>query len=185
MEARCKVSRYPSRQPRSGFTILEAVVSIMLLALAATMVFSVTYPAIGQAFSNRNSQIARQYATQLMDEILQRPNSTANPSIAGIPGIHKSRDTIESIAAFHGYVSHMCLENGSPYSSLCANPNTAAIDSLCFRVTVETVDSNLQTGGTTDFLRVTIVGFEDPDQNLMNDDRPYLVNMVRLVREKN
>lgn len=169
---------------RQGFTILESVIAITLLAIAGSMVFSVTFPAINQSFEGRDRLIARQYANSVLDEILQLPNHSETTVVALTPAIYQARDTFPSIDQFDGYVSHMCLPDGTPYTGLIPQTPIAGFEELCFRVQVKSVDRNLDASGDAEFLKITVTAFRDPEKNLQEDGRPNLIELTRLVAEQ-
>lgn len=179
--------RHRSKVNRQGFTILESVIAIMLLSIAATMVFSATFPAVNQAYQNRNQAIARQFSQHLLNEMLQLPLDSATPSTGvvtlGTP--YQARDSFNCIRHYDGYASHMCQADGSGYESLYSDSEIATSQSIGYSVTIEDVDASFAVSGSGEYLRITISSFLDPDQNLQADGRPDVFTMTHLIGQAN
>lgn len=176
------MSSFRRCESRSGFSVLESVIAITLLSFASAMVFSATFPAINHSFRTRNSLIAHQHATQLLDEILQRPigerSGTAAPQ-----ALHASRESLRTIRQFDGYRSHMSLPNGQSFPEICPDQTIAGCHDICFQVEVTPVDDGLRPGEFHRFLLIKVLAFEDPEKDLSRDGRPLLTSVERLVSE--
>ncbi|GEM_PF-1569778 len=148
------------KSDRTGFTIIEAMLAVMLMAAASAMVFSVTIPSMDQTFRQRDHQIAKSFSDTLFAEILIRPIITTSPNVAGqTPDGYQSRLRLKSIRSFHNYASKLCLSDGTPVSALAAGSALPRIDSLFCKVTVVEVGNDLQPGSGTKFLKITVAIF--------------------------
>lgn len=156
----------------TGFTIVESLLAMMLLATAAAMVLSVTFPALNAAFERRDSQIARDFSKMLMAEVLSKPLTepsaramATTPNLIALPpdstpvAGYVPRSEFRTIERYSGYVSKLCFIDGTPLGTNIRSAPVAGLDTLNCEIQTGTVGDNLLPGSGTRFLQITITIF--------------------------
>jgi len=102
-----------------GFTLIELVVGITLVAIAATLLVSLIVPAVRQSAEPLVQQRASSLAQALMDEILSKRYDELTPD-GGVPPCSPCSTTLGADAG----ETRATYDDVDDYNALCGNSTT-------------------------------------------------------------
>ena len=155
---------------RNGFTLIEALLAISLLAMGITAI-TVPFTAVAQNEVEDASQcLAGTLASEMMEEILSKPfDDPQGDSVAGPEVGESNRGNFDNMDDYHGYVEAAGSITDA-FGSVVSDP---AAYNLSRHVDVDYVwVSGQDTEATPTFLRITI--------EMQQSDQP-LLHVTRLV----
>lgn len=96
--------RYQCNPAPRGFTLIEAMVAVFVVAMATAGIASLLAASSQQAAAMRNSSVSQSLARQLMEEIAAKPvNDTSGGIDNGPENGEASRGQFNTVDDYHGY----------------------------------------------------------------------------------